>query len=104
MKKGTMIFLNNYGLTRDPDLWQEPEKFNPERFMNNGILVKPDHFFPFSTGRRSCMGYKLVQLLSFSILALTLQKYTLLPVDGCSYEVPVGDLALPFDTFKFKFA
>lgn len=104
VKQGTIIFLNNYGLNRSPVLWKEPEKFHPERFLNEGVLIKPDHFLPFSTGRRSCMGYKLVHLLSFLILALTLQKYTLKTVKNCSYEVPIGDLALPFDTFLFKFA
>lgn len=103
VRKGTMIFLNNFDLNYSPELWREPQQFIPERFIKNGVLVKPDHFFPFSTGRRSCMGYKMVQLLSFSILALTLKTYSIEPVNGCSYEVPIGDLALPFDTFQFKF-
>lgn len=99
-----MIFLNNYDLNYGQNLWSNPEKFQPERFLNeDGTLFKPDHFFPFSTGRRSCMGYKMVQYLSFSITALILQRYQIHPVEGHSYEVPIGDLALPFKSYEFKF-
>ena len=86
------------------DLWTNPEAFQPERFINaDGRVIKPDHFLPFGGGRRSCMGYKIVQLISFSTIASLLQTYNILPVDGVSYKVPIGNLALPFDTFNFKF-
>lgn len=104
MHKGTLIFLNNFELNHNLDLWKNPEEFNPERFLNGGYLTKPDHFFPFSTGRRSCMGYKMVQLLSFLIIALILQKYEIQPAPGFTYDVTKGSLALHYDTFKFNFA
>jgi cytochrome P450 family 307 subfamily A len=47
------------------------------------------------------MGYKMVQFLSFAILGTVLQRYRMEPVSD--YKVPVGDLALPKDTFNFKF-
>ena len=34
----------------DPELWHEPEKFEPNRFLKGGKVVKPDHFIPFSVG------------------------------------------------------
>ena len=37
---------------------------------------KPAHFSPFSMGRRSCMGYKIVQNVSYSIVATLLQHFT----------------------------
>lgn len=101
--KGTLVFLNNYDLNMSPDLWVEPEKFDPERFLCNGYILKPDFFLPFGGGRRSCLGYKLVQLLSFSTLATLCQNYRILPLQGESYNVPVGGLALPRETFKFCF-
>ncbi|XP_054268923.1 cytochrome P450 307a1-like [Macrosteles quadrilineatus] len=104
IKKDTLIFLNNYELSMSPDLWSEPEAFQPERFISSdGRLVKPEHFLPFGGGRRSCMGYKMVQLVSFSTLASLLQSFNILPVKGDNYKVPIGNLALPFHTFNFKF-
>jgi cytochrome P450 family 307 subfamily A len=101
VEKGTLLFLNNHELNTSDKLWNEPEKFQPERFLSTGRLVKPEHFLPFGGGRRSCMGYKMVQFLSFSILGTLLQRYRLEPL--ADYKVPLGDLALPKDTFKFKF-
>lgn len=85
------------------DLWDQPELFKPERFIQNGKIVKPDHFLPFGGGKRSCMGYKMVQLTSFGFITTLMQHYTLEPAEGCSYKVPVGSLALPKDTFKIVF-
>jgi cytochrome P450 family 307 subfamily A len=101
VEKDTLIFLNNHELNTSTKLWNEPEKFQPERFLSTGRLVKPEHFLPFGGGRRSCMGYKMVQFLSFAILGTVLQRYSMEPM--ADYKVPVGDLALPKDTFKFKF-
>jgi len=103
IQKGTMVFLNNYTLHMSPELWNNPEHFSPERFINtDGRLEKPEYFIPFSGGKRSCMGYKLVQLISFSTISTLLNKYTLLPVEDVSYAVPKGNLALPFVTFPFR--
>ena len=103
IEEGTVLFLNNYDLSMSKDLWESPEKFQPERFIRNGRLFKPDHFLPFGGGRRSCMGYKLVQLVSFGILGTIMQNFNVKPVANEKYNVPVGSLALKWDTFKFKF-
>ncbi|XP_015602752.1 cytochrome P450 307a1 [Cephus cinctus] len=101
--KDTFIFLNNYDLNMSEQLWTKPEAFMPERFVQDGRLAKPEHFLPFGGGRRSCMGYKMVQYLSFSTLATILKNFTILPVDGESYKVAIGNLALPEVTFNFRF-
>ncbi|XP_018336239.1 cytochrome P450 307a1-like [Agrilus planipennis] len=103
IKKDTLVFLNNYDLSMSEKLWDEPEKFLPERFVVDNHVVKPEHFLPFGGGRRSCMGYKMVQLVSFGILASLLQQFTIQPLPNEQYKVPIGNLALPKDTFSFKF-
>lgn len=103
IKKDTFIFLNNYELNMSTDLWTSPEKFMPDRFVQNGRLLKPEHFLPFGGGRRSCMGYKLVQYLSFAMLATLLKNFTITPVKNEDYTIPIGNLALPEMTFKFRF-
>uniref|UniRef100_A0A182X4W5 Uncharacterized protein n=1 Tax=Anopheles quadriannulatus TaxID=34691 RepID=A0A182X4W5_ANOQN len=99
--KDTLIFLNNYDLSMSPALWDEPERFRPERFLQQGRLVKPDFFIPFGAGRRSCMGYRMTQLLSFSIIANLLRAYTIAPIAGQDYRVPVGSLAMPEQSYVF---
>ncbi|KAJ8953693.1 hypothetical protein NQ314_007301 [Rhamnusium bicolor] len=103
IEKNTVLFLNNYDLSMSEKLWDKPEQFLPERFIKGNRLVKPEHFLPFGGGRRSCMGYKMVQLVSFGILGGFLQNYTILPAENETYKVPIGSLALTKDTFKFRF-
>lgn len=45
---------NIYGTHHRPDLWQDPDKFRPERFLNGE--ANPFHYFPFGGGTRICIG------------------------------------------------
>lgn len=66
---------------RDPNIYPEPEKFMPERFMHNkrtmaaaanGKLQERDHFV-FGWGRRVCPGIHLVKASSITpVLPLSL--------------------------------
>lgn len=103
IEKDTILFLNNYDLSMSEKLWVQPEKFMPERFIKDGKIVKPEHFLPFGGGKRSCMGYKMVQLISLGVIAGLLQHFTICPVEGVEYDVPIGSLALPKNTFHFNF-
>uniref|UniRef100_A0A336MD30 CSON009839 protein n=1 Tax=Culicoides sonorensis TaxID=179676 RepID=A0A336MD30_CULSO len=102
--KDTLIFLNNYDLNMNPKLWTQPETFTPERFINaSGSISKPDHFMPFGSGRRSCMGYKICQMLAFTLLANTLNKFDVVTVENQNYKVQCGSLAMPEETYQLHF-
>lgn len=61
IKKGVVVIVNSWLLHRDPDIWHEPENFNPERFSD---MKKVDTcaFVPFGIGNRLCLGYQLAML------------------------------------------
>lgn len=103
VEKDTLIFLNNYELSMSEELWVNPKEFNPDRFIRDGRVFKPDFFLPFGAGRRSCMGYKLVQYLSFSILTNILQTFDITSEDGAKITVEAGNLAVDEKSFEFKF-
>ena len=47
----------------DPEEWEEPEQFRPERFLSTeGKLQKPKHFMPFGAGQRRCLGDSLAEM------------------------------------------
>nr|XP_016492423.1 PREDICTED: cytochrome P450 82A4-like [Nicotiana tabacum] len=73
--KGTVLLANVMKLHRDPQIWSDPDKFDPERFLTTHAKI--DHrgqhyeFIPFGTGRRACpaMTYALqVEYLSIAHL------------------------------------
>lgn len=103
VKAGTLLFLNNYDLNTSPALWDEPEKFEPKRFISNGKLLKPEHFIPFGMGRRSCMGYKLVQLVTFALVGNIMKEFDISSLNDEEIKVPVGSLAMSEDPYQFKF-
>ncbi|CAL9228176.1 unnamed protein product [Arabidopsis halleri] len=71
--RDTMVMVNAWAIHRDPDLWTEPERFNPERF-NGGEGEKDDvrMLIAFGSGRRICPGvglaHKIVTLALGSLI------------------------------------
>lgn len=50
--KGTFVIPNLSSVHQDPVLWENPDAFQPERFLDaDGKLNKPDYLIPFSIGK-----------------------------------------------------
>ena len=47
----SFVIPNLYSVSLDPNHWEEPTKFNPDRFIDStGKIIKKDAFMPFSIG------------------------------------------------------
>ncbi|KAF5306534.1 hypothetical protein FQA39_LY08856 [Lamprigera yunnana] len=103
--KDTMLQLNIYDLHHNPDLFPEPEKFDPERFLSENAKNRdPFVYLPFSAGQRNCIGQKFAMLEVKCILSTILRKYVLLQVDTPKTIVHVVDFILRArDGIKIKF-
>ncbi|KAL0912278.1 hypothetical protein M5K25_018240 [Dendrobium thyrsiflorum] len=95
---GTDIFISVYNLHRSPYFWDQPNEFEPERFLiprtSDGIkgwkgfdptrspgalypneVMADFSFLPFGGGQRKCVGDQFALLESTVVLALFLRKF-----------------------------
>nr|GMD94624.1 cytochrome P450 81E8-like [Ipomoea batatas] len=69
--KHTTVLVNAWAIHHDPNVWEEPEKFKPERFEaveGEGEASFNYKFVPFGIGRRSCPGNNMaLRLVSLAL-------------------------------------
>lgn len=91
----TTLALWNPAVHRDPRLWEDPDKFDPERWRSGQSKLRGS-YFPFSYGPRSCTGQGLAMLEMTLTLATLLRRYDITPEPGFELEY------LPSFTLKPK--
>jgi len=70
----TRIMTSQQTMQHLPKYWEEPERFNPNRFIDNSPV--PFTYFPFFMGPRSCMGKNFAVLELKVLLCVTLARFT----------------------------
>lgn len=86
---GCLIQYHPLVMGRDPNIWPDPLKVCPERWIDT---KKPSLFqFPnFQAGPRVCLGMNMAVLEAKVLTCMILQKYTLSVQDPDSVEMSVG--------------
>ncbi|CAD7683939.1 unnamed protein product [Nyctereutes procyonoides] len=78
--KGTVVMVPTFTLHQDPDIWPEPEKFQPERFSKkNKDSINPYTYLPFGTGPRNCLGMRFAIMNMKLALIKVLQNFSFKP-------------------------
>ncbi|CAG8832407.1 2716_t:CDS:1, partial [Racocetra persica] len=75
---GTKFWVDNQTLSNNPDFWNDPEIFNPDRFLSKSgatseVLRKS--YAPFDDGLRICPGRFLATNLAKTLTVLFYRKY-----------------------------
>ncbi|XP_024973119.1 cytochrome P450 71A4-like [Cynara cardunculus var. scolymus] len=92
---GTQVIINAWAIARDPSIWEEADKFKPERFMNSPIDYKGFHFefLPFGGGRRGCPAIHFAIGVNELALANLVYKYDLkLPDEARGEELDMSEV------------
>ncbi|XP_008482856.2 cytochrome P450 4c3-like isoform X1 [Diaphorina citri] len=81
---GASIAIFIYGLHRHPQLWNNPNQFDPDRFLpSQSSHRNPSGYVPFSLGPRGCIGSKYAMLQMKTTISTILRRYKILPGDKC---------------------
>ncbi|MFI8995287.1 cytochrome P450 [Streptomyces sp. NPDC053542] len=76
----TEVAFSLYAVHRHPELYKNPDDFDPDRWLRDDIPRKS--FFPFGAGNRMCIGDAFSWTEATIAIATILQRYTLAPVPG----------------------
>ena len=75
--KGLSVTIPIYSIHRDPKLWPNPDKFDPERFTPEAKQSRdPYAYMPFGHGPHNCIGMRFAQMEMKLVLARILKKYS----------------------------
>uniref|UniRef100_G1NLG1 Cytochrome P450 family 4 subfamily F member 8 n=1 Tax=Meleagris gallopavo TaxID=9103 RepID=G1NLG1_MELGA len=78
--KGVICMMSIYGTHHNPDIWPEPQVYNPMRFSpENSQGRSPLAFIPFSAGPRNCIGQSFAMAELKVVAALTLARFAIRP-------------------------
>uniref|UniRef100_M1CUN2 Cytochrome P450 n=1 Tax=Solanum tuberosum TaxID=4113 RepID=M1CUN2_SOLTU len=93
IQPGTIIHVNTWAIARDLEIWENPEEFIPERFLDSDINFKGQHFelIPFGAGRRGCPG------ITLGVASMELALSNLLY--AFDWELPYGIKKEDIDTY-----
>ena len=88
LQPGTVVYISQWVMHRDPRFFENSEQFYPERWANNLEQNLPRcTYFPFGDGSRSCIGRGFAMMEATLILAMAIQKFRLAVVPNSQIEL-----------------
>lgn len=83
IKAGTSVLCSTYLVHHDPHAWDEPERFNPERFADDTSQPRNRFaFMPFGLGPHMCVGLHLAMVEGPLAIARVLRRFDIAPIPG----------------------
>ncbi|CAG8821245.1 20730_t:CDS:2, partial [Cetraspora pellucida] len=76
---GTKIWLDHQTLNNNSEYWDDPETFNPDRFLSKDKIseLQKIAYNPFGCGTRTCVGRLMALNMMKSIVVLFFSKYNM---------------------------
>ncbi|XP_037811692.1 probable cytochrome P450 9f2 [Lucilia sericata] len=108
LKKGDAIWIPVVGFHRDPQYFENPTKFDPERFSEeNKDQIKPFTYLPFGVGPRNCIGSRFALLETKVLIYYIVRDFHIKAAEKSCIPMklsPNGFQLIPKEGFWLKFA
>ncbi|XP_069130004.1 cytochrome P450 2H1-like isoform X2 [Argopecten irradians] len=102
--KGCTILPNLDSILSDPELFPDPDKFDPTRFLDaEGKFCGAEKVVAFSLGRRVCLGEALARMEMFLFLSSFVQRYEVVPADHDDLPSEEGIFGIAYGPHPYKF-
>ena len=76
INKGQIITIPIYALHHDPDIYPNPDEFDPERFNEENRKARENvTYMPFGAGPRNCIAMRFALMEIKLLLSTILSKY-----------------------------
>jgi cytochrome P450 len=80
---GTTVVSLTYGIRHNPNVWEQPTRFDPERFAEGADAQRHKlAWVPFGAGQRQCIGRDFSLMEAQIILAMIVQRYRVTALPG----------------------
>jgi cytochrome P450 len=91
---GAAVLMPTFVINRDPRLYPDPLRFDPERFLGEAAAARPDWAYPlFGGGTRKCIGVGFAMLEAVLVLADLGRRFRLVP-DPARPVIPQARVSL----------
>jgi len=84
---GATVLVSPWVTHHDPRFYETPHEFHPERWEDNTSLPRYA-FFPFGGGERVCIGEHFALTEASVVLALTVRRWQVLPIQEPAHPQP----------------
>jgi cytochrome P450 len=86
--KGSIFNVAFYFTLRHPEFWDNPEQFDPDRFLPEKVTQRPKFaYLPFGAGAHTCIGKNFALMESTMILAAIAQRFNIELVPNQPIEI-----------------
>lgn len=99
IERGRSIWIPIYSLHHDPELYENPEKFDPERFSDeNKHSIKQGSYIPFGQGPRNCIGSRFALMEIKALFFYILVNFNIEAYDKTDIPIKIAKAAANWST------
>ena len=106
IEKGQGVAINVYALHMDPEFWDEPTKFKPERWLEDGFKAEDEnaiHFAPFGVGIRKCVAARMATVQVKYLLMKIILNYEIFKTSKTKINYMKNPMAMTFTELLLGF-